>query len=179
MAFIKSIPTEDLVSAILSGKIFIYPTDTIYGLGCDATQEQAVAQIKSIKKRDADKPLSVIAPSFTWIKKHFIVDITLEKYLPGPYTVVLKKKDRNFLPWISVMGSIGVRIPQTLLTEQIQQSGVPFVTTSVNLSGEAFAKKIEDVSEELRKNVDYVIDAGILQGKPSTLVMDGKEIKRT
>ncbi len=178
MNVVRSIESGELVKAIHAGKIFMYPTDTIYGLGCDATNEKAVAKIKKIKQRDAIKPLSVIAPSFDWIKKNFIIDVDLERYLPGPYTVVLKKKEKNFLQWILHGESIGVRIPDTSFTKQIQAAGVPFVTTSVNFAGEAFAKRVSDISPELKKAVDYIIDAGVLQAKPSTLIMNGKEIER-
>ena len=63
----------EIIDFIRKGKIFIYPTDTIYGLGCDALNEKSVEKIKEIKKRDKDKPLSVIAPSKKWIfdKKYF------------------------------------------------------------------------------------------------------------
>ena len=76
----------------LKTEIFIYPTDTIYGLGCDATNEKLVKELREIKNRD-DKPLSVIAPSVKWIFDNFDVGLELlEKYLPGPYTLLLKKK---------------------------------------------------------------------------------------
>ena len=86
---------------IKQGKLFIYPTDTIYGIGCDATNKTAVAKIKKLKARDKDKPLSIIAPSKAWIKEKCIVDTDLDKYLPGPYTLLLEKKDKNFLSHVS------------------------------------------------------------------------------
>lgn len=163
---------------IISGKIFIYPTDTIYGLGCDATNVDAVNKIKEIKGRDKDKPLSIIAPSFEWIEKNCIVDCDLKKYLPGPYTIILKKKDKNFLSHVASGETIGVRIPNSEFTKEIQKASVPFITTSVNLAGEPFATKISDVKEEIKNKVDHIIDAGELNGRPSTLVIDGKEVKR-
>ena len=72
---------NNLIQEILSGKIFIYPTDAIYGLGCNAENIDAVNKIKEIKQRDKDKPLSVIAPSIDWIKENLIVDYNLNKYL--------------------------------------------------------------------------------------------------
>ena len=167
-----------MIYQIKSGEIFIYPTDTIYGIGCDATNIEAVEKIKKIKGRDRDKPLSVIAPSLGWIKENLIVDVRLEKYLPGPYTLILKKKDKNFLNHISSGDSLGVRIPDTELTKEIQASGVPFVTTSVNLSGEPFMTSLNDLNSEIKNKVDEVIDAGELSGRPSTLIIDGKELKR-
>lgn len=163
---------------ILAGKVFIYPTDTIYGLGCDATNVAAVERIKAIKGRDRDKPLSVIAPSFRWIEENLQVDCNLREYLPGPYTIILKKVDKNFLNHVAAGETLGVRIPDAKFTRDIQLAGVPFITTSVNLSGEPFAVFMKDIKEEIWKAVDLVIDVGELNGRPSTLVVDGKEIKR-
>ena len=88
----------DFVDDIKHGAVFIYPTDTIYGLGCDATNEESVKKIKELKYRDKDKPMSVIAPSVDWIKEHCeVTDEMIEKYLPGPYTLLLKKKGVNLL----------------------------------------------------------------------------------
>jgi len=170
---------QNLIQEIKAGKVFIYPTDTIYGIGCDATNENSVNKIKEIKSRDKDKPLSVIAPSLDWIKENFIVDLELQKYLPGPYTIILKKKDPMFLKWISSGDSIGIRIPANDFTRQIQKSGVPFVTTSVNLSGEPFALSLTDINPEIKEKIDYIIETKEkLSGKPSTLIIQGKEINR-
>jgi L-threonylcarbamoyladenylate synthase len=174
---------ENLTKEILAGKIFICPTDTIYGLGCNAESKEAVERIKEIKLRDRDKPLSVIAPSITWIKENLIIDdgLELSRYLPGSYTLILKKKNPNFLSWVSSSDSLGVRIPKNSFTNEIQKAGVVFITTSVNLSGEPFALSLEDIPKELKEKVDYVVEAEKnekLSGNPSTLIINGKEVKR-
>jgi len=170
--------TETLIQEILDGKIFIYPTDTLYGIGCDATNQQAVDKIKDIKVRDREKPLSIIAPSIEWIEQNCIVDVDINKYLPGAYTLILKKKNKDFLSWVSNNDSLGIRIPDNDFCRQVQKSGVPFITTTVNLAGEPFAINTNDISQEIKKQVDHIIDIGELSGRPSTLVIDGKEIKR-
>lgn len=169
--------TQQLKHEIQAGKIFIYPTDTIYGLGCNALDEKAIKKIREIKHRE-NKPLSIIAPSINWIHQNLVVDVELEKYLPGPYTVLLKKKDPKFLRWVSENDKIGVRIPKSKFCDKIRKIGVPFITTSVNLSGEKPANLISEISEEIINAVDYVIDEGKLSGKPSTLIINGKEITR-
>ncbi len=169
--------TERLIRDIKAGKIFIYPTDTIYGLGCNALIEEAVNKIREMKKRE-EKPFSVIAPSFAWIEKNFIVDLDLKKYLPGPYTLILKKKNPDFLKWVSSTDKLGIRIPNSEFCYIIQKSNVPFITTSVNISGEKHAKKIKDVKKAILDKVDYVINAGDLNGNASTIVLNGKEIRR-
>jgi len=169
---------EKVIEQIKQGKIFIYPTDTIYGLGCDAGNVESVERIKEIKKRDKEKPLSVIAPSLNWIKKNCIVDVSLDKYLPGPYTVILKKKDKKFLNHVSSGDSLGVRIPDNFFTAIIQESGKPFITTSVNLSGEDFLTSIKKLKPEIKNKIDVIVDVGKLEGKASSLVVDGKEVVR-
>lgn len=174
---------KNLKEEIQAGKIFIYPTDTIYGIGCDATNEESVRKIRDLKARDKEKPISIIAPSIKWIKENFIIDggLKLEKYLPGPYTLILKKKSPEFLKFISNNDSIGIRIPDNKFCKEIQKTGFPFVTTSVNLSGEPPALKIEDIPETISKNVDYIIEAEDeqeLSGKPSKIILNGREISR-
>jgi len=168
---------KNLKKEILAGKLFIYPTDTVYGLGCNALDEGAVKKLKNLKKREKDKPLSVIAPSLAWIREHCTINVKLSKYLPGPYTIILKKKNPNFLSHLS-KDTLGVRIPAHPFTKQIQKAGVPFITTSVNLSGEPPASEISQISKQIINKVDYVIDAGRLFGKPSILIINGKKIKR-
>ncbi|MEK6858214.1 MAG: L-threonylcarbamoyladenylate synthase, partial [Nanoarchaeota archaeon] len=151
--------SDILKQEVLKGKIFIYPTDTIYGIGCDALNKNAVDKIRQIKRRD-EKPFSVIAPNFEWIHENCIVDFDLKKYLPGAYTLILKKKNPSFLNWVSDKETLGVRIPNHNFTKEIQKTNVPFITTSVNFSGEKPASKIENISEEILNKVDYVIDEG-------------------
>jgi L-threonylcarbamoyladenylate synthase len=168
---------KKLIKQILQGKIFIYPTDTIYGIGCNALNKNAVNKIRLIKQRD-DNPFSIIAPNINWIKKHLIINIDLEKYLPGPYTLILKKKKKDFLSHVSNTESLGIRIPDCDFTSFIQKSKTPFITTSVNISGKKPITKIKEIPKQIKDKVDIIIDIGPLTGRPSTLIKDGKEIKR-
>jgi len=167
-----------LKEKIESGKIFIYPTDTVYGLGCDASNSHAVAKIKTIKDRDSEKPLSVIAPSISWIQEHCIVDYDISKYLPGPYTLILKKKNIDFLKDVASGDSLGVRIPDSEFCDRVREIGKPFVTTSVNLDGEDPAVSVSEINLEIIEKVDEIVDSGKLNGNPSTLIIDGKEKSR-
>jgi len=92
---LKAFPRDEMIQRIFNNEIFIYPTDTIYGIGCNALDELAVQKIRLIKGRD-DKPFSVIAPSFDWIYENCDVDVDLKKYLPWPYTIILKKKNPKY-----------------------------------------------------------------------------------
>lgn len=162
----------------LRDEIFIYPTDTIYGIGCDATNSSLVKKIREIKQRD-EKPFSMIAPSKEWILENFKVDKNLiDKYLPGPYTLLLEKKDINFLKEVSSNEFVGVRIPDNSFTKILQKLNIPIVTTSVNLSGKPFANSIDEIDPLIFEKVDIIINSGILSGRPSTLIKEAKEIER-
>ncbi len=169
-----------LLAMIKSGAIFIYPTDTVYGIGCNAENESSVSRIKLIKAREKEKPLSIIAPSKQWIKENLITEkIEIDKYLPGSYTLILWKKDKSFLAHVSSSDTLGVRIPDNDFTKLIEKAGVPFITTSVNLSGEPPASKVTEIKTDILGNVDIVLDGGQLPGTPSTIIMpDGTELKR-
>ncbi len=169
---------EKMTRDILNGKIFIYPTDTIYGIGCNAENKSSVEKIKNIKARDKDKPLSIIAPNFSWIEKNCVVDVELGKYLPGPYTLILAKKNKDFLNHVSPTEFIGVRIPACDFSKKVERAGVPFITTSVNVSGEPFARTIGEIPKEILEQVDIIIEGGKLKGHPSAIIKEGKEIKR-
>lgn len=171
------IKEKELLKKILKGSIFIYPTDTIYGIGCNALDKKAVEKIREIKKRDL-KPFSVIAPSFKWIEENLVVDTDLKKYLPGKFTIILKKKNPKFLSWVSDLATLGVRIPNNDFCFEIQKSGVPFITTSVNISGEKPITEISELKKEIKIQVDVIVDIGKLDGKPSTLIVGGKEVSR-
>jgi L-threonylcarbamoyladenylate synthase len=175
---VNEINEQEFLNAVSEGKLCIYPTDTIYGIGCNALNSSAVQNIRQIKKRELEKPFSVIAPSIAWIKKQCVIDVDLKKYLPGKYTVILKKRDKHFLKEVSAGETLGVRIPDHPFTKLVQKTGVPFVTTSVNISGEKPVTKISEIPAHIKNQVDLIIDAGILDGKPSTLIIGGKEIVR-
>ncbi len=165
---------KEFVKYIQEGKIFLYPTDTVYGLGCDATNEKSVERIKEIKGRTHDKPLSVIAPSLEWIQRNFDVNEIeikeMKKRFPGPYTFLLKKKLPHFMSYVSPNERIGVRIINSTFQDIVQESGLPFITTSANFSGEKPHKKLEDIPKELKEKVDIIIDSGMVHGTPSTIV---------
>lgn len=171
---------KTLISMIRQGFIFIYPTDTVYGIGCNALDKKAVKKIKQIKGRDAKKPLSVIAPSKAWIYQHCHARRSvLDRFLPGRYTLILRKKDRRFLRHVSAGDTIGVRIPKHWFTHLVRRAQVPLITTSANRSGDSPAQKIEDLHHSLLKKADVLINDGKLYGKPSSIVLeDGTVLRR-
>ncbi len=167
----------EILEAIKSGKIFIYPTDTIYGIGCNALLKTSVNKIREIKKRES-KPFSVIAPNKNWILENcFVSEEDLNKYLPGPHTLFVKRKKDIVAKSVNPSDkTLGIRIPKHWFAEVIAEAGVPFVTTSVNLTGEPHMQKIEDIPESIKSSVDYCIYEGEIDGKPSTKIDLTKEV---
>ena len=170
---------EPHLNAILNGAIFIYPTDTIYGIGCNALDSEAVQRVREIKKR-AKAPFSVLAPSKEWIEENCIIDkhsVEWLNKLPGPYTLVLKLKNKDCIApeVIGEADTLGVRIPRHWVASIIKQVGVPIITTSVNESGKRFMISHEDLETEIRNKVHFMIDEGIKEGRPSNIVFLDKE----
>ncbi|NIO23108.1 MAG: threonylcarbamoyl-AMP synthase [Candidatus Aenigmarchaeota archaeon] len=166
----KALKSREVKQAISEGRIFIYPTDTLYGIGCNPDNRKSVEKIMKAKGREKDKPFSVIVPSKEWISEN--TRITKENrnfvdvLLPGPYTVILKAKER--IPYVvSKEGSVGIRIPKNEFCDLIRSLGIIFVTTSVNLSEEEPVYSIKDVPKEIKEIADYAIDSGRIEGRSS------------
>lgn len=162
---------EEIIAAMKRGAIFIYPTDTIYGLGCNALNERSVAKICELKQRE-EKPFSIIAPSKSWIIDNCeINDLKKLDILPGPYTLFVKKKNIYCVAEnTSFRETLGVRIPHHWFTIFVEEAGIPFVTTSVNISGEKHMETLEDVPKSIFENVDYVVYEGEKRGESSVKI---------
>jgi len=173
---------SDIISMMLRGKVFIYPTDTIYGIGCSAMLPNAVNKIREIKERP-DTPFSIIAPSKNWIRENCVITKEAEKWieqLPGPTTLILKKKEECKIAEELAPGkdTIGVRIPQHWFSMIVREMDVPIVTTSVNKMGKTFMTSLEDLDDEIKISVDFIIDEGKKEGRPSKLVhLEGEEVE--
>lgn len=168
----KKTRIEEARKVIENDGIIVYPTDTIYGLGVNIFSELAIRKVYSIKKRDYSKPLSVCVSKIEDINKIAYLDEGLniiKKILPGPYTIILRKKE-NISP-ILTAGSdkIGVRIPENAICRELTRK-FPITATSANLSGKTVPKSVQEVIEQLGDAVDLIIDGGKTQGIPSTVI---------
>lgn len=166
---------ELTIKALKKGKIVLYPTDTVYGLGANIFDIEAVEKIYTIKKRPFHKPLSVSVSKIEDIHKIAHLNKDLEKMLneifPGPFTVILKKKD--IVPSILTAGGekIGIRIPDNNICLELS-SEFPITTTSANLSGEKVLESVNGVLEQLNNEVDLILDAGICKHGIHSTVID-------
>ena len=159
---------------ISHGAVFIHPTDTIYGIGCDATNEAAVQRIRAIKKRSG-LAFSVIAPSKRWIFENCDVTLVGEKWidrLPGPFTLIFRLKNSSAVAAaVNLKGAtLGIRIPRHWVSEVVAELGIPVVSTSANLSGAPYMSTLDNLEDSVRHKVDFIIYEGEKPGRPSTIV---------
>ena len=165
---------DEIIEKIKAGLVFIHPTDTIYGLSCDATNAGAVEQIHKLKERTT-KPFSVWAPSIDWIRKNCVIDEKAEQWLqklPGPYTLILKLKKKNAIAENVILGSntIGIRYPDHWFRIIVERLGLPLVTTSANKTGQPFMTTIENLDSDVEKGVEFIIYEGLKEARPSKIV---------
>lgn len=160
-------------SLIENPTVFIYPTDTIYGIGCNALNKEAVDKIRDIKQRKTN-PFSIIAPSKEWIDENFIINNNSKawiKRLPGPYTLVLKSKKQcvaeNVAPGLD---TLGIRIPDHWISNIIKKIDIPIVTTSVNKSGNDIMTSLDDLDTDIKSRIDFIVYEGEKKGKPSKII---------
>jgi L-threonylcarbamoyladenylate synthase len=163
---------NELLQRIIDGEVFIHPTDTIYGIGCSATDERAVKKIRKLKERP-DAPFSVWAPSKQWILDNCEVrDEQWLNQLPGSVTLIMKLKKKSGIAKSVSPGSntVGVRLPDHWFSGFVERLGVPIVTTSVNRAGRLFMTSLEDLDADISNGVRFVVYEGEKSGRPSKIV---------
>jgi len=166
---------DKFVNQAKEWKIFIYPTDTIYGIGA-IVSTQTVQKIYNIKKRNLCKPLSIIAPNISWIEQNFQVPADFKDFLTkflNQYhwiTLVLKKQDKNFLSELGDIESLGIRILKNDFQSFVAKLWEAFISTSVNISWKTSIKSIKHLDEAMKPQIDIFVDGGILDNPPSVLI---------
>ena len=178
-------PTTDDVhraaAAIRDGDAVVYPTETVYGMGADATSPAAVERVFDIKGRDRDKPLSAGFPdvdsALDYVEVTDREEAFMRRFLPGPVTVVVERRDS--LPDVLVSGRdrVGVRVPDhELALELFRAAETPVTATSANLSGAGSITNPSQLPDEIRDAVAAVLDGGTTPGTESTVVDPGQGI---
>jgi len=163
-------------SALAKEEVIVFPTDTVYGLICDARSENAVKKIFEIKKRSFEKPIGIFVKNLKMAKEFAKIEKKQENFLnnfwPGKLTAILKKK--KDLP-VGEEKTIGIRIPDyKLIRFLFKEIDFPLAQTSANISGRPATTKIKEVLKQFEKEElkpDLVLDAGNLkETKPSTVI---------
>lgn len=165
---------DKVISILETGGIVLYPTDTLYGLAANIYDEMAVKKIYDIKKRSLDKALSICLsdineiPKVAKISKNNL-DI-ISSFLPGPYTILLEKRDCISDTLTAHSNKIGIRIPNNKISRQLSQK-FPITTTSANISNCKPEIRPDLIMDQLNCDVDLILDVGLLDNhEPSTII---------
>jgi tRNA threonylcarbamoyl adenosine modification protein (Sua5/YciO/YrdC/YwlC family) len=174
------------VDVLKDGGVIIYPTDTVYGLGCDLSNKRGIERIYDIKKRNKKQPLSFVCSDLKHISQYALVTDyaykTMKRLLPGPYTFILEAS--RLVPKIILpkRPTTGIRVPDNeICLSLIRELGQPIISTSVKtLDGEDLGNPLI-IDEHFGRIVDLIIDGGIIDPQPSSvisLIDDNTEIIR-
>lgn len=153
------------VDVLKSGGIILYPTDTIWGIGCDACCDTAVKKVFEIKRRDHSKPLICLASSFEMVGEY--VEVSNLKKLKSiseksPTTFIFNNPNKISKYVSSNSYSIGFRVPNdNFCSELLIKFGRPIVSTSANISGFDIPLEFNLISSEIKSKVDYVVNYGM------------------
>ncbi|MDD2982330.1 MAG: L-threonylcarbamoyladenylate synthase [Crocinitomicaceae bacterium] len=153
---------EHIIETLKEGGIILYPSDTIWALGCDATNESACQKLMALKNRPDDKSFIILVDGFQMIEKHIPdfpdVCYDLVDFADKPLTVIYPDAKRLAPSILAADGSVGIRVtkdPSCL--KLIRAMRRPLVSTSANISGEANPTCFDDVNQKLKEGVDAIV----------------------
>ncbi len=174
----NNVMLNEVADALKNGKLVVFPTDTVYGIGTNAYDGLACEKIYEAKNRPMYKPLCVLVSNTSMVDE-MVEEISpleqklMDNFWPGPLTIKFKKK-KNILPDIVSAGDEYVRvrlIGSGVLHNLIQVAGVPVVAPSANLSGSPTGTKIKNITEELDGRVDYILDYGDIESDVASTII--------
>lgn len=169
---------EKALKFVQGGGIILYPTDTIWGIGCDASNTEAVKKIFALKQRDEAKSMIILLDTENKLESYIQevpgIAYDLIEFAENPLTLVMPGAKNISPALIAADGSVGVRVGKHPFCQQlIQRLRKPLVSTSANISGQPSPQNFSEVSEEIINGVDYVVDVDqhdLSQKKPSTIM---------
>ena len=176
----NNVGIQKAAKIINKGGIVIFPTDTVYGIGCDPYNQKAVLSLYKIKKREKTKPLPVIGYSKKELEKIAEFNDKAEKiaemFWPGPITLILKVKDENIRKSLGLGKKIAVRVPNNQCALSLLKECKLLVATSANISGTTSLTDPNDCKRDLN-GYDLLIDGGILSDNGESTIVEIDENK--
>ena len=167
--------TRKVVDVLEQGGVIGYPTDTVYGVGCDLFNPEAIQKIHRLKKMDGKKPLSFICSDLKDISRYAFVSNyaykIMKRLLPGAYTFILKAT--KLVPKIAQtkQKTVGIRIPDNrICLALVKELGHPIISTSVNKPNEGLYNDPAEIEERFGKQLDLVIDGGVIVAEHSSII---------
>ena len=165
---------SNAIKALRNGEVVVYPTDTLYALGADIYNEGAVKKIFEIKRRPYSCPFSVAVANFDEIDKisytNDVVKRVVKHFLPGPLTLILKKKDSVSNIVTGDLDKIAIRIPKNDVALDLLSKFGPLTATSANIHDKKTSYVIKDLKMQFSNEISVYLDDGRLDAKPSTIV---------
>ncbi len=155
--------------------VVVYPTDTVYGLGCDITSKRGVERIVRVKGRDPKKPMSFVCADLTHISRYARVSNfayrILKRFLPGGYTFVLEASREVPKLLLTKQKTVGIRVPDhAVALALVRELDNPILSTSANRTGGEPLNDPKEIQDVLGKEVDAILECGVLPRVPSTVV---------
>lgn len=166
---------DRVVERLRDGAVIAYPTDTIYGIGCDITNKKAIERVYQIKQRPQHKPFSFLCSDLKNISRYAKVSNyaykTMRRLLPGPYTIILEGSNEVPKMMLTKRKSAGIRVPDNpICMALIQTLGNPIISTSATTADGELLNQPWLIEERLGKLLDLVIDGGPVPGEPSSII---------
>jgi tRNA threonylcarbamoyl adenosine modification protein (Sua5/YciO/YrdC/YwlC family) len=166
---------QRVVELLRGGGVIAYPTDTVYGLGCDMNDRKAIGELYRIKAKDRKSPLSFVCADLKDISRYAIVsDLAfrlMKRILPGPYTIVLKATKLVPSVMLNDQRTVGIRIPDHPVAREIVEAlGNPIVTTSVPIPDDVIYNDPYEIDDRLGHALALVVDCDIIFPSPSTIL---------
>lgn len=174
---------DRVVEALHRGGVIVYPTDTVYGLGCDIFNRKAINRIYQIKQAPAGKPLSFVCSDLKDLAR-YAKNISnasyrmMKRLLPGPYTFILEASRDVPKFMIGKRRTVGIRVPDNrICLEIVQALGRPVLSTSIVAAEDGIAMNdVESIASRFGAAVDVIADGGVIVSTPSTVVdLTGEE----
>lgn len=165
---------EKTAEILKQGGICVYPTETCYGLGCDATNEKAIRKLRKIKKMGKNKKISIIVSDLEMMKQYGVINNRVKRivnlFMPAPLTLIVKKK--NSIPDMLNKDEIAFRIPNNIIAlNLVERMKKPITATSANITKEGCIYKIDKIIKVFEDKVDIILNAGNLpRVLPSTII---------
>lgn len=160
---------QKAVEVLRKGGIILYPTDTVWGIGCDATNQEAVAKVYEIKKREDSKSLVLLASDMDmicrYVKEIPEMAVQLVEVNDKPMTIIYPGAMGLAPNAIAEDGTVGIRIPMMdFCCQLVSRLGRPIVSTSANISGEPTPKKYAEIPQQIKDAVDHIVDPSLEAG---------------
>lgn len=166
-----------IANKLQAGSVGIFPTDTVYGIGCNALNDVAINNLFQLKDRDYSKPINILVPNVEMLKD-LVDNISeeeqklIDKFWPGALTIIFNKKHTVSNLLTANLNTVGIRMPNNKIAlDLLNLANIPLATTSANISGENAGIKVSDFYNTFNGKIDFIIDTGTSNIKKASTIV--------